>query len=439
MTEITFFGGVDGEIGGNIIQLKTKESRIFLDMGINFQRRRKYYDDIFIKPSSKDELIRVGVLPNLDIFQLTNKTFCDGVLISHAHSDHYKFISFLNRDIPVYLSAESAGIISSISQTLPKTFENDFSGLNFKPFKNLKSFKINDIEIVPIEVNHSIIGAYSFLIYTDNLHIYYTGDFKINGRRKELFQQLIHRLKEEKVDILITEATRVIDFSLTSESDVEKNLQEVLSKGKSLTFIDVSLLDLDRINTIFEISTFLKKDVIIPPRLAYYLLSLREKLGFKPSTHQKLLIYDSGKPQKEEWIKETFSSYPRSNIILKNEILKEPARYIFVNTFLSPAELKELEPPEGSIFIHSSSEPFDEERELSYTRLVNWLEFFGIPSCHIHSSGHIDIFSLRDFVREIKPKITIPIHTAYPYLVGKFFSNISKVIVPKKEVPYTFQ
>jgi ribonuclease J len=439
MTEIIFFGGVDGEIGGNIIQLKTKESRIFLDMGINFQRRRKYYDDIFIKPSSKDELIRVGVLPNLDIFQLTNETLCDGVLISHAHSDHYKFISFLNRNIPIYLSTESAGIISSIYQTLPKTFENDFSGLTFKPFKNSKGFKINDIEVIPIEVNHSIIGAYSFLLYTDNLRIFYTGDFKIDGRRKELFQQLVNRLKDEKIDILITEATRVIDFSLTSESDVERNLQEVLSKGKSLTFIDVSLLDLERINTIFEVSIFLKKDVIIPARLAYYLLSLREKLGFKPSTYHKLLIYNSGKPQKEEWIKETFSSYPRSNIILKNEILEEPARYIFVNTFLSPAELKELEPPEGSIFIHSSSEPFDEERELSYTRLVNWLEFFGIPSCHIHSSGHIDIFSLRDFVREIKPKITIPIHTAYPYLVGKFFSNISKVIVPKREVPYTFQ
>jgi ribonuclease J len=439
MTEITFFGGVDGEIGGNIIQLKTKESRIFLDMGINFQRRRKYYDDIFIKPSSKDELIRVGVLPNLDIFQLTNETLCDGVLISHAHSDHYKFIPFLNRNIPIYLSTESAGIISSIYQTLPKTFENDFSGLTFKPFKNSKGFKINDIEVIPIEVNHSIIGAYSFLLYTDNLRIFYTGDFKIDGRRKELFQQLVNRLKYEKIDILITEATRVIDFSLTSESDVEKNLQEVLSKGKSLTFIDVSLLDLDRINTVFEVSAFLKKDVIIPPKLAYYLLSLREKLSFKLSTHHNLLIYDNGKPQKEEWIKETFSSYPRSNIILKNEILKEPARYIFVNTFLSPTELKELEPPEGSIFIHSSSEPFDEERELSYTRLVNWLEFFGIPSCHIHSSGHIDIFSLRDFVREIKPKITIPIHTVYPYLVGKFFSNISKVIVPKKEVPYTFQ
>jgi len=439
MIEVTFFGGVDNEIGGNIIQLKTKESRIFLDMGMNFQRRRKYYDDIFIKPSSKDELIRVGVLPNLDVFQLTNETFCDGVLISHAHSDHYKFIPFLNRDIPIYLSAESAGIISSIFQTLPKTFENDFSGLNFKPFKNLKSFKINDIEIAPIEVNHSIIGAYSFLIYTDNLRIFYTGDFKTNGKRKELFQELINRLKEERIDILITEATRVIDFSLTSEDDVEKKLQEILSKERSLTFIDVSLLDLDRIDTIFKVSASFKKDVIIPPKLAYYFLFLREKLKLKFSFPQNLLIYDSGRFVREEWVKETYSSYPKSKIISKNEILKEPARYIFVNTFLSPIELKELEPPEGSIFIHSSSEPFDEERELSYTILTNWLEFFGIPSCQIHSSGHIDLISLKNFIREIKPNITIPIHTSYAYLVGKFFSNISKVIVPKKEVPYIFQ
>ncbi|MFH8119737.1 MAG: MBL fold metallo-hydrolase RNA specificity domain-containing protein, partial [Candidatus Aenigmatarchaeota archaeon] len=107
--------------------------------------------------------------------------------------------------------------------------------------------------------------------------------------------------------------------------------------------------------------------------------------------------------------------------------------------FLSPLELKELEPPKGSIFILSSSEPFDEERGLAFDRLINWLEFLGIPSSQVHSSGHIDIFSLKNFINQIKPKIVIPIHTSYPNLVGKFLSDISKVIIPKKEVPYTFQ
>lgn len=439
MIEIKFFGGVDGEVGGNIIRISTRTSNIFLDMGINFQQRRKYYDDIFIKPSSKEELIRVGVLPDLDIFQPANTISCDGILISHAHSDHYKFISLINRQIPVYTSPETLSIINTVFQTLPKTFENDYSKINFKPFKSSKTFPINDIEILPIEVDHSIIGANSFLIYTNTARIFYTGDFRAHGKRKNLFFQLIDKIKEEKIDILITEATRAIDFSLMDENDVEKKLYEILSKEKSFIFIDVSLLDLDRISTILNISSTFERSVIIPPRLAYYLLSLQQKLGLKFPLTENILIYEKERWKKEEWIKDTYSSYPSSKKITKNEILKDPNRYIFITTFLSPLELKELEPPEGSVFILSSSEPFDEERELAFDRLINWLEFLGIPSTQVHSSGHIDIFSLKNFINQIKPKIVIPIHTSYPELVGKFLSGVSKVIIPKKEVPYTFR
>lgn len=439
MVEIKFFGGVGGEVGGNIIQITTKTSNIFLDMGMNFQQRRKYYDDIFIKPSSKEELIRVGILPDLDIFKPTSTISCDGILISHAHSDHYKFISLINRHIPVYTSLESLSIINSIFQTLPKTFENDYSKINFKSFKSSKSLQINDIEILPIEVDHSIIGANSFLIYTDTERIFYTGDFRAHGKRKDLFLQLIDKIKEEKIDILITEATRAIDFSLMDESDVEKKLYEILSKEKSFIFIDVSLLDLDRISTILNISSTFERSVIIPPRLAYYLLSLQQKLRLRFPLTENVLIYEKEKWGEESWIKDTYSSYPSSKRITKDEIIKEPNRYIFITTFLSPLELKELEPPKGSIFILSSSEPFDEERGLAFDRLINWLEFLGIPSSQVHSSGHIDIFSLKNFINQIKPKIVIPIHTSYPNLVGKFLSDISKVIIPKKEVPYTFQ
>lgn len=439
MVEIKFFGGVCGEIGGNIIRVATKDSNIFLDMGVNFRNRRKYYDDIFIRPSSKEELIEIGVLPDLDVFKSTNTDYCDGILISHAHSDHYKFISLINRQIPVYSSLETMNIINCIFQTLPKTFENDYSKINFASFKKSKTFQINDIEILPIEVDHSIIGAYSFIIYTDTTRIFYTGDFRAHGMRKDLFSQLIDILKEEKIDVLITEATRAIDFSLIDENDVGKKLYEILSKEKEPIFIDTSLLDFDRINTILKVSSAFERHVIIPPRLAYYLLFLEQKLGLKLLQAENVLIYEKDRYIKNGWIKDTYSSCPSSKKITKDEILREPERYIFVTTFLSPAELKEIKPPRGSIFILSTSEPFDEERELAFDRLINWLEFLGIPFIQIHSSGHIDILSLRRFINQIKPKIVIPIHTSHPELVGKLLSKTSKVILPKKEVPYTFR
>jgi ribonuclease J len=44
MVELTFFGGVK-EIGGNKILLEDNGTRVFLDFGLSFGLRKKYYDE----------------------------------------------------------------------------------------------------------------------------------------------------------------------------------------------------------------------------------------------------------------------------------------------------------------------------------------------------------------------------------------------------------
>jgi ribonuclease J len=64
MVELTFFGGVK-EIGGNRILLEDNGTRVFLDFGLSFSLRKKYYDEFLQARSFAiiDEYVAFGLLP----------------------------------------------------------------------------------------------------------------------------------------------------------------------------------------------------------------------------------------------------------------------------------------------------------------------------------------------------------------------------------------
>jgi ribonuclease J len=114
VTSLTFYGGVN-EIGGNKILLEDKDTRVFLDFGKGFSRRAKYFEE-YINPrvaNGIEDFLTMGLLPDIggvyrdDLMTMAGRTILesniDGILLSHAHSDHADYISFLHEEIPVYM------------------------------------------------------------------------------------------------------------------------------------------------------------------------------------------------------------------------------------------------------------------------------------------------------------------------------------------------
>ena len=67
MTSLTFYGGVN-EIGGNKILLEDKGTKVFLDFGMSFGKRGKYFDS-FMSPRTATGLrdfLEIGLIPDLD-------------------------------------------------------------------------------------------------------------------------------------------------------------------------------------------------------------------------------------------------------------------------------------------------------------------------------------------------------------------------------------
>jgi len=198
-TSLTFYGGVN-EIGGNKILLDDKDTKIFLDFGKSFSRRAKFFEE-YINPRTSNgivDFITMGLVPDIsgvyrdDLMELAGrkkeKPEIDAVLLSHAHSDHADYISFLHQDIPIYMGKTCHLILQALEERSTRTIEREI--LNFKPrpysvkekpierkietFTTGDKFKIGCMEIEPIHVDHSVPGAYGFIIYTSSGPIVYS-------------------------------------------------------------------------------------------------------------------------------------------------------------------------------------------------------------------------------------------------------------------------
>jgi ribonuclease J len=83
--------------------------------------------------------------------------------------------------------------------------------------------------------------------------------------------------------------------------------------------------------------------------------------------------------------------------------------------------------PNGGIYIHSLSEPFNEEMEISYKRMKNWIDFFKIKFVQSHCSGHINGIDLKELIININPKLLFPIHTEKPGIFRKLSGQTKMV------------
>ena len=129
MTSITFHGGVN-DIGGNKFLVEDKGTKIFMDFGMSFTDEGKFFSQFMNARTSNSlaDLFELGILPNIPGMYRTDytkhmglggneATEIDAVLLTHAHVDHCKYISYLRPDIPIYCSEASKLIMQNYDDT----------------------------------------------------------------------------------------------------------------------------------------------------------------------------------------------------------------------------------------------------------------------------------------------------------------------------------
>ena len=101
--------------------------------------------------------------------------------------------------------------------------------------------------------------------------------------------------------------------------------------------------------------------------------------------------------------------------------------------FYSFTALIDMKPKPGARYIHSASEPYNEEQEFSQERIDAWIDHFGMAKFQSHCSGHARGNDLLEAVSQIGSKTIFPIHTENPEAYQRTLSNVTLV---KESVKY---
>jgi ribonuclease J len=432
----------------------------------------------------------------------------DGLLLSHAHLDHSGHISFLKDDIPIYSTVATAYITKAMQDSGKSDFDQQvcyfnpvsvecptdwkqtafLSGSSAKQQRRFciadespkdldsdaiqfwssgfweKSAKQKELVSIPLAdhkgccfnlrcfpVDHSIPGACAWGIETSSGWIIYSGDLRFHGKRADLTKRFIEEASVLKPLALILEGTNVRREANVEEQTVYENALRAISNAEGIVIADFSPRDVDRLLTFLQIARDTGRKLAVLPKDVYLLKTMRLLDDSIPDIAKdpNITIYQDTVASKYPnlWMRNLFQEYDHK-IVLASDVHSAQDQFILCFSFFDLNELPSISPKPGGLYLYSSSEPHDEEQEIDFRRLHNWLKHFGLRSLGLpieengewyipedekglHASGHACGVDLLKIAQTISPQILIPVHSEYPRFYGECLENSSiRVVFP---------
>jgi len=440
---ITCYGGV-GEIGGNKFVLEDRGVRVVLDFGTGFSDGSDYFDSS-ISPrgvNGAGDLFEFDLLPQIaglyseEALQNTSVEYVepefDAVVLSHFHSDHTGRIEFIDPKIPVYCG-ETTSLIHDAYNT---STGSPLHGHPIKKFRTGDHFNIGPMEFHPIHVDHSIPGAYGFVIHTSDGTIAYTGDFRFHGPAGFMSRDFVDSARREKPKLLLTEGTRVgpgDDAANMSETAVKKEALKMVKETRSLVFSTFRGNDVDRVNTFFDACQETGRRLVVSMKVALLLEKLAADRRLRiPCVGRDVDVYLRRK-KTGKFDDTDYYAWERPFIskgLTADDIRRRQGEvFLHLEAWNFP-ELIDIKPDRGGTYIHAATEAYNEEGEKEETLIRNWVDHVGFHYAQLHASGHAPGGEVGKLVGSISAKKVVPIHTEHPELFSQFNRERSWVLEP---------
>lgn len=385
------------EVGGSCIELACAGSRVVLDVG---------------RPLSAgfDDEVQLPDVPGLADGSDPGLL---GVVVSHAHLDHYGLIDQVSPTVPVYAGAAASAIAEAARFFSPATPALRTTG----SLVHEVPMDLGPFTVTPLLIDHSAFDAYALIVDAGGRRLMYTGDFRGHGRKFGAFERLL-RHPPEGVDTLVMEGTQVGGSAVgdarnggASERDVEDALAATARDTPGLVMVAGSAQNVDRLVTCFKAARRTGRVLLVD---LYGVAIARatgratipgpgyDGLAVWVPRRQRVLVKEAGQFERVRDV--------RGIRVFPEQIAAHPERYLIYTTSSSVAELVAAGAlTQAGVVVWSMWDGYLDGP--SGQRVRTLLDGRGIPMVHHHTSGHATVADLRRFVAAVKPGSIVPIHT----------------------------
>jgi phage/plasmid-like protein (TIGR03299 family) len=240
--------------------------------------------------------------------------------------------------------------------------------------------------------------------------------------RTELFRLFEHGLGQD-IDVLLMEGTHFGSDRTggKTEFDLEEEIVEYARTAPALVLVCFSPIDVDRLVTYYRSARRSGRTFVADAYAAFVMHLVSGEANIpRPRAESGIRVYFNRHFEKRG-IKSIADRFEADRITL-DEILADPDRYLMV---FRPS-MRELDfdgtLPERSRCLYSYWKGYLERGD--WTELQEHLAEVGGDFVPAHTSGHIYVNDIVEFVREIDPRTVIPIHTFEPDHFGRHFPNV---------------
>ncbi|MCO5069617.1 MAG: ribonuclease J [Rhizobiaceae bacterium] len=389
-------GGV-GEIGMNFMLYgfgpANRREWIIVDVGVTFPDAR---------------------LPGVDLvmadtrFIEENLESLRGIVITHAHEDHYGALNSLwpRLKAPVWMTPFTAGLLDAKRQAEPGAPK-----IPVTIYKAGETFTVGPFQIEAIPVAHSIPEPMALAITSPAGTVVHTGDWRIDltpeiGPATD--EARLRAIGDAGVLALVCDSTNAMrEGESPSEQQVGESLKEIIRQTKGRVAVTTFSSNVGRVRSIAEAATKAGRQVMILGTSLKRVINVAGELGYMEGIGPFVA-------------EEDYAHIPRDNLVIICTGSQGEARAALAK--LARDEMKTVGLSPGDTVIFSSRViPGNEKAilEIKNQLIDQGVKVIEDSDALVHVSGHPRRSELRKMYEWTRPKIGVPVHGEAAHLVAQ--------------------
>ncbi len=367
------------EVGKNCMLAIYGKDALMIDCGVGFPGNDDFLDDDFF-------------IPDFDIIEDMELNLT-GLVITHGHEDHIGAVPYLLRrfDTPVFATEFVAELLKERIARISK-----YSNITAIPATRKSPFDIGPFKVRMIPVVHSIPEAMALEIQVGDYKFIHTGDFKCESSEKSPFENL----KSDDIDILFIDSTNVEHKGFSGrEKDIKENVNTLVKKAPGRVIATCFSSNTFRLKTLIEAGIANGRKIALMGRSVQSYAAVAKQLGYLDFSKEIL--------SENKMIERT----PDNKLLII--VTGSQAEPRSVMKRMSLDMLKMISIHAGDTILFSSK--VIPGNELSIGRMIDVLVEKGAEihyenTDHIHVSGHAYQDELMLAIKDVNPKLVVPVH-----------------------------